>query len=145
MSKKEMDAALFRFERPTQPGFKAGPAQYVNTPLPPEQQGEAVCFDLSGQWTNDEKKCAAKRVADKSRQARFFIKWCLDGPDKGHPLNPYSIYFKEGDENRMDPRRGRQRYEFKVVTENVFNLYISFLKTKMASYCQAAEREILNG
>lgn len=144
MSKKKLDNSVFRFERSKKIGFKSGPVQYVSRELPPEEKGEAICFDIAGQWTDDEDKCAAKRVTSK-RGPRYFIKWCLDGPDKGHPLNPYSVYFKEGDEKRMDPRRGGKRYEFKVVTENIFNMYLGFLKTKMAFYCQAVEREVLNG
>lgn len=136
MSKKELDEAVFKMERPTKPGFK--------TELPPEQKGTALCFDISGGLVADETRCAAKRV-EGVRGPRYFVKFCTEGPDKGHVLNPYSVYFREGDDVRMEQRRGKLRYEFKLVSETAFHNYIRFLQTKLYAFCQNAEREILNG
>lgn len=144
MSKQELDDAIHRFERPSKPGFKVGPPRYVSKDLPFKEQGESLCFDVRGVWTADQERCAAKRVKT-NRGIHYFVKWCLEGPDKGHLLNPYSIYFREGDDIKMEQRRGRLRYEFKQVSETAFNNYIKFLQTKLYALCQAAEREILNG
>jgi hypothetical protein len=144
MSKKELDKATFRFDRPSKPGFKTGPPLFVTNEMPANQLGESLCFDTKGEWTKELEKCAAKRVQS-SHGIHYFAKWCLEGPDKGHLLNPFSIYFREGDDVKMEQRRGRLRYEFRQVTEAVFNNYINFLKTKLYKYCQAAEGEILDG
>lgn len=136
MSKKDLDAAIHRFDRSSEPEFRPEP--------PPSEQGDAVCFDIKGQWTPSETKCAAKHI-NGQRGERFFVKFCLDGPDKGHLLNPYSVYFRDGDDVAIATRRGKLRYEFRQVSKTAFQNYIHFLKTRTYSYCQQAEREVLNG
>lgn len=136
MSRKELDEAILRVERPTKPGFRVA--------TPPKDEGETFCYDIQGRWTDDEEKCAAKRVQGR-HGVTLFAKWCMEGPDKGHLLNPNSIYFREGDDVRLESRRGQRRYEFRKVSQTAFDNYISFLQTKTFRFCQAAEREILNG
>lgn len=143
MSKKELDDAIFHMKRPERPGFKAGPPQFVSTGVPATEEGEALCFDIAGNWTADQKRCAAKSVKG-IRGTRFFVKFCTDGPDKGHLLNPYSIYFREGDDIALVPRRGQAKYEFRTCSQAAFENYLQFLKTKTFVFCQRAEREILN-
>jgi hypothetical protein len=135
MSKKDLDDATFQFQR------SSPPPAFVT---PPEQEGEALCFNVQGEWTEDSQKCAAKRV-NGVKGPRYFIKWCTDGPDKGHPLNPYSVYFREGDDVRLEAKRGKLRYEFKLVSQSAFSSYLRFLKTKKYTHCQETEREVLNG
>jgi hypothetical protein len=144
MSKQELDDAIFRPKRKVKPGTKAGPPQFVSGELPPEEQGEALCYDVQGRWTDNPNKCAAKRVSGK-RGVRYFVKWCMEGPDKGHLLNPNSVYYRDGDDVKLEARRGQRRYEFKSVSETAFLSYLSFLETKIYRFCQNAEREILNG
>lgn len=144
MSRKEVDEAIFTFERPNNKGgFKTGPPRFVSTELPPEQQGESLCFDIWGQLTKDERGCAAKKVT-KSKNVRYFAKWGTSGSNKGHLLNPNSLYFTEGDEKRVESRRGGMLYEFKLISETAFHNYVKFLQTKTFVFYQAAEREILN-
>lgn len=138
MSRKELDQAIHRVDRTALP-------VPTSPELPPNQQGDTVCYDTQGLVAADDINCAAKFVKDRFGRVRHFVKWCLEGPDKGHLLNPYSIYYRDGDDRREAARRGQRRYEFKPVTESAFNHYLRFLKTRTYVFCQAAEREILDG
>ena len=144
MSKKELDESILKIEKPPKVGLKMGTPQYVSKPIPLDQQGEALCFDIKGVYTLDDNKCAAKIVKTPKNGANHFIKWCKEGPDKGHLLNPCSLYFREGDDVKMEPRRGELRFEFRRVSEVTFSYYLKFLQTKIYYYCQQAEKEILD-
>lgn len=117
---------------------------FVNGALPAAEQGQSLCFDSKGEHTEDERSAACKRVT-KGSAVTYFVKFATEGPDRGHMLNPYSIYYVPGDNTRIEARRGSMRYEFKKVTEPAFKLYVKFLATKIGAYRLDAERMVLNG
>lgn len=153
MTRQELDKSIFMQKRPTKPDFKSDAPQFVSTELSSGQwkddypvglPGEAVYFDIKGEITQNQIGCAAKKIIGK-KSTTHFIKWCMAGPDKGHPLNPYSIYFRNGDDVRVEPRRGQLRYEFIKVSESAFVNYLTFLKSRIYIFCLNSEREVLNG
>lgn len=139
-----MSEFIYKTERKESQKGQRKPPMFVSGQLPAEQQGETLGFNLSGEWTSNTNRMVCKRVSADEREA-FFVKFAVEGPDRGHMLNPYSIYFREGDDVRIEARRGSMRYEFKRVTKEAFELYLKFLKTKTTSYRTAAERLALNG
>jgi len=82
------------------------------------------------------------KIFAKSQANSFFVKKGKVGADASHLLNPNSMWFNEGDEKAFDKRSGRKAFEFAKVTENCFNLYVKFLKTKNPAHLRNAEREI---
>lgn len=103
-----------------------------------------VSYDKNGIETSDHNAgFACMAISDNI--TRYMVKFGNSGQDKGHLLNPYSVYYKAGDETRLDKRRGVRYFEYKNVSENVFVLYLRFLRTQTQSYRLAAEKEILNG
>lgn len=144
MPKIDFDGAIFR--RPDKPITKETrrtPA-FVNGAMPKDQVGVAFCCDIKGEPTDNEQSAACKRVTLENKVS-YFIKFAVEGPDRGHMLNPYSIYYREGDDTRIEARRGSMRYEFKKVDEKAFNLYVRFLTSKIGAFRHDAERMVLNG
>ena len=69
-------------------------------------------------------------------QKRFLVKL----GENGKLFNPYGP-FSEGMETKQ--RAGRPTWKFINTTENNFNQYITFLKTKNEVFLKNAEREII--
>lgn len=111
--------------------------------LPEDEKGEPVCFDLNGEWTEDRNKAACKIIYTDGI-AVHYVKFATEGPDRGHMLNPYSIYYREGDDTRIEARRGTMRYEFRKVNKEAFDLYVISLKKKIPGYRIEAERKATN-
>lgn len=72
-----------------------------------------------------------------STKTRYFIKI---GP-YGKIFNPIGI-FSEGRSNKFLKRSGKPEWQFKEVNSRVFELYLSFLRTKNIAYINLAEREL---
>lgn len=85
----------------------------------------------------DSVKAYAKIVTDlKEKTTKFFIK--TDHYAK--LLNPTSIY--EDDKNKFVNQLGK-KIKFKSVSKKVFDLYVSFLRTKNPVWLNNAEREMM--
>jgi hypothetical protein len=87
--------------------------------------------------THDSPKAYAKIVSNaEENTTKFFIK--TDHYAK--LLNPMSIY--EDDKNKFMNQLGRQ-IRFKTVNQKVFDLYLTFLRTKNTVWLNNAEREMM--
>lgn len=84
---------------------------------------------------NTSEALAKKTVS--SVKTRYFIK---TGP-YGKIFNPIGI-FSEGRSNKFLRQTGKPEWEFTEVNQRVFNLYLSFLRTKNVAYINLAEREM---
>jgi hypothetical protein len=100
------------------------------------KDGGVLCDDTNGSY--------AMRKLFGNGHVEFFVKFATAGPDVGHMLNPWGLYFQPGDEVRYEKTMGRKRYEFKKVTDQVFDLYIQFLKTRNERQLRHAEKESIN-
>ena len=78
----------------------------------------------------------AKKVSLDNR-SRFYIKI---GPF-GKIYNPIGI-FSEGRGNKYLKQAGKEEWPFEEVNNRVFNLYLSFLRTKNQAHLNMAEREL---
>ena len=85
----------------------------------------------------DDDDAYAKRVLVKGQQPKFYIKTNA----YGHPFNPIGKLM-EGSASKV-AHTGRKTYEYRLVTQRVFNFYIDFLKTKNDAYYNNAMREIM--
>lgn len=57
----------------------------------------------------------------------------------GRIYNPIGIY-SEGRSNRYSSKSGKDEWRMKEVNENIFNLYLAFLKTRNNAHLIIAER-----
>lgn len=80
--------------------------------------------------------CAKLMVDGDHKQ--FFIR--RDGD--GSFYNPHGLY-AEGYLTRSGRRVSKPELDFRRVTENVFNLYLQFLRTKNESWLRNAERQAM--
>lgn len=79
--------------------------------------------------------CAKKIITDKT--TKFFIKTGV----YGKIYDPIGLY-SEGTAAKFLARAGKKAWEFKEVNSKVFNMYLSFLKTKNKAWLTNAEREL---
>jgi len=80
-----------------------------------------------------DKKTYAKRV-----DGKCLVKIGIDG----RVYNPLGL-FSEGNANKTLAKVGKDQYSFKRVNNKVFDLYISFLRTKNIAWLNNANRELL--
>lgn len=60
----------------------------------------------------------------------------------GKILNPIGLY-SEGTVNKFIAKTGKKAWDFKEVNVKVFDMYVSFLRTKNLAWLNNAEREML--
>lgn len=70
----------------------------------------------------------------------YYVAMVLTGMDAGHFLNTQSMWYNADAKRVVDPNRGASNIQLKKVTQEVFDLYVKFLKTKNVSYLRNAER-----
>ncbi len=83
--------------------------------------------------TQQGKKTYAKRV-----DGKCLVKIGIDG----RAYNPLGLY-SEGHANKTLAKVGKDQYNFKRVNPKVFDLYVSFLRTKNIAWLNNANRELL--
>lgn len=59
----------------------------------------------------------------------------------GKIFNPIGLY-SEGMDNKFLSRIGKKAWDYKEVNSKVFNMYLSFLKTKNVAWLNNAQREL---
>ena len=83
--------------------------------------------------TQQGKNTYAKRV-----DGKCLVKIGIDG----RAYNPLGLY-SEGHANKTLAKVGKGQYNFKRVNPKVFDLYVSFLRTKNIAWLNNANRELL--
>lgn len=79
--------------------------------------------------------CAKKLITEKT--TKFYIKTGL----YGKIYDPIGL-FSEGTGARFLAKAGKKAWEFKQVNSKVFDMYVSFLRTKNKAWLSNAEREL---
>ncbi len=82
---------------------------------------------------NEDKRTFAKQIGGKC-----LVKIGLDN----RAYNPLGL-FSEGNANKTLAKIGKDEYNFKRVNSKVFDLYVSFLRTKNLAWLNNANRELL--
>jgi hypothetical protein len=100
--------------------------------------GKQTGFDEDNNPTveSDTSDVLAKKIISDAK-SRFYIKI---GPF-GKIYNPIGI-FSEGRGNKYLKKAGKEEWPFEEVNNRVFNLYLSFLRTKNQAHLNMAEREL---
>ena len=95
----------------------------------------------NGDYTDEEGNARHDKVKDttfaKSENDKFFIKIGLDN----RAYNPIGM-FSEGQHNKILSKIGKKEFNFKRVNQRVFELYLSFLKTKNIAWLNNTNREL---
>lgn len=73
----------------------------------------------------------------KTIDGKFFIKVGLD--NRAH--NPIGL-FSEGQHNKVLSKIGKNEFNYKKVNQRVFELYLSFLRTKNIAWLNNTNREL---
>lgn len=118
-----------------------------NPKAPKDPVKHTICYTIVGKQTGfdedenpitdpDSLDVLAKKIVTDNK-SRFYIKI---GPF-GKIYNPIGI-FSEGRGNRYLKRAGKEEWPFEEVNNRVFNLYLSFLRTKNQAHLNMAEREL---
>ncbi len=153
MSKKEVENSKLRFV----PAKKAEPKRERTTYIDEvkvsrenhsvekqKKQTVELHYKDYGKLTEDEAGSFAMRKDYSGGASEFYIKQATAGPGTGRILNPWGVYFQPGDETKFEKDKGRKRYEFKRVGEDIFNLYLKFLTSGNERYLLNAERSLLD-
>lgn len=85
---------------------------------------------------NEEKTALAKKIKLNSK-TKYYIKVGA----YGKIYNPMGLY-SEGTSNKFLAKVGKNAWEFTEVNQKVFDMYISFLRTKNQAWLNNAEREL---
>jgi hypothetical protein len=148
MSKKEVEESQHRFTRAKAPEpVKAKPTFLDGVKITKDKAANAISF-FYGQGAipvPESKGVYAKKIEYENGSQEFFVKFATTGPGVGQILNPWGKYYVEGDELKYENQYGRFRYEYRKVTEDSFNKYLQFLRTRNEKYILQAQRETLNG
>jgi hypothetical protein len=109
--------------------------------------GTAVNFYYgpNGKLVEDSEVGFAYYVQKEDGTKSHFVKFGTAGAAMGRILNVNGMYYKPGDEKKYETNLARKTYEYRKVSEAVFNLYLKFLQSKNEKYILQAEREIVNG
>lgn len=114
---------------------------------PPDTNYKTEFFTLVGQHeyvdsdnnprlnTETSNACAKKVITDQS--TKYFIKTGL----YGKIYDPIGLY-SEGTGAKFLARAGKKAWEFKQVNAKVFDMYLTFLRTKNKAWLTNAEREL---
>lgn len=87
---------------------------------------------------NTRQKIETKNTFAKKVNGKYLIKVGLDN----RVYNPLGL-FSEGKPNKVLAKIGKNEFNFKKVNSKVFDLYVSFLRTKNIAWLNNANRELL--
>jgi hypothetical protein len=80
---------------------------------------------------------------NQTRQPTYWIRAAVTGPDVPHLLNPWGMNFTpDVDDKIFDSQLGKRKYEFRKVTKEAFDMYITFLQKGRELYLRQAERSL---
>jgi hypothetical protein len=106
--------------------------------------GDQDYFDNSGspRLNEDNPKVLAKRICYYDNDDNLIVaktRYMIKVGSYGRIYNPIGMY-SEGRSNYFMKKSGKEEWRMKEVNENIFNLYLSFLKTKNTGHLTLAER-----
>lgn len=87
---------------------------------------------------NPRQKKEKQTTFAKATDGKYFVKIGIDN----RVYNPIGMY-SEGQHNKMLQKIGKKQFNFKRVNKKVYDLYVSFLRTKNLAWLNNADRELL--
>lgn len=87
---------------------------------------------------NTRQKTEQSNTFAKIKSEKYYVKIGLDN----RLYNPIGM-FSEGQHNKVLSKIGKNEFNFTRVNSKVFNLYLSFLRTKNLAWLNNANRELL--
>lgn len=104
----------------------------------PSEPTISVYFDKVGNAGLDPKTSVAK-ASTKGEYRSYHLKVSTQSSDRGAPVDPRGLYFTD------EGLASETLYEWKQVSEAIFNDYIKCLTTKSAPIYRAICRKVING
>lgn len=114
---------------------RAGKPVFVDGPVLPDRDetpSAVYSYCMEGSlmvYEGDRENSLARREVYSDGSERFYIKTWTTGLHNGKVLDPWGIYFKDGDERRVTVA-GLKQHEYRSVTMQKFNDYVEYLKTR---------------
>jgi hypothetical protein len=103
-----------------------------------QDRGEKKCYGIDLEIVEDGNRAFAKIENNK-----YFIKKATSGPESGHFLNPFSIWYDQTCRKNENPRMGKEIIQYQKVNSTCFNLYLRFLETRNLAHYRNAERALI--
>jgi hypothetical protein len=105
-----------------------------------DEAPKTVSYDPDGHEVadSDSPSCLCKKARYLSGLVRYWVKFAAEGPNRGLLVDPD----EESDGGRKTRWTARGWYEFRAVSEAVFDFYLRFLQTKNRGYLRQAERAV---
>lgn len=99
---------------------------------------EKLDLDNNPIVTKNIDQALAKKITLSNNKVKYWIKIGAHG----RIYNPIGL-FSEGRANKHIARSGKEEWQFRQVNKKVFDMYVSFLKTKNLAWLHNAERQIV--
>lgn len=106
----------------------------------PEEKPVELGFEFGGGMIDPEEPESLAKSCHLNDRTLWYVKVAVTGGDAGHLANPVSLTHTKGDFSRKKDRYGRDRYEYKLVSKQVWELYHRFLETRNVAWLRNAER-----
>jgi hypothetical protein len=103
-----------------------------------EDRGQKMCYGIDLEIVEDGPRSFAK-----IDNGKHFIKKATSGPESGHFLNPFSIWYDQTCKKSENPRMGKEVIQYQKVNPTCFNLYLRFLETRNLAHYRNAERALI--
>lgn len=98
--------------------------------------------DFIDEDNNPRIKKSLNKTLAKSIESNGTIKYLIKIGQYGQIYNPMGMY-SEGQNNKFLAKIGRNAWEFKEVNQQIFDMYINFLRTKNLAWLNNAERGLI--
>lgn len=106
---------------------------------PSDDKPVELGFAFGGDIVDPKDSLSLAKTSHYDEKTMWFVKITTSGGDAGHLANPVSLNHATSDYSKVD-RFGRNRYDYKQVTKEVFELYHKFLETRNIAWLRNAER-----
>jgi hypothetical protein len=144
MSKKEVEESKLYFVPAKAEKPLKGKTTYLDgikiNKVVSSEGAVSICYGENATELPDGKGVFAKKITYSSGRSEHFILFATIGANINKMINPWGLYYNSGDEVKYEKQMGRNKYEYRKVSEEVFQTYIKFLETRAQRYILTAER-----
>jgi hypothetical protein len=100
-----------------------------------------IGYAMGGQIIDSDEPESLAKVVHVGKNIQYYVKYATYGGDAGHMVNPNGLNHNKSDFTAID-RYGREKYTYRKVRKEVFDLYKKFLETRNIAWLRQAERVI---
>ncbi len=106
----------------------------------PNDETRYQCYGFQKPVASKTDPACLAYMVENDGEAKYYAKVAQFGPYVGTLQNPNATFARPEDSREYDNNRGKARYEYKRVPEDVFSFYVRFLKTANEANWREASR-----